>query len=259
MKISIRQVEILDMAKREGRVVVEDLAQTFGVSVQTIRRDLSELAAAGRLDRVHGGAVVGSGTSNAAYDERQRHLAAEKTAMARMCAAAIPNDCSVFLNIGTSTEAVARALRHHKNLLVITNNMNIANTLASNSECEVVVTGGTVRRSDGGLIGTMTINAIRSFKFDYAVIGCSALDSDGDVLDFDIQEVGVSQAIIAQARAPFLMADHSKLGRTAPARICGLADLEAVFTDKPLPAAMAEACAGWGTAVHVAAADGDAP
>jgi hypothetical protein len=96
----------------------------------------------------------------------------------------------VFLNIGTSTEAVARALRHHKNLLVITNNMNIANTLASNSDCEVVVTGGTVRRGDGGLIGTMTVKAIRSFKFDYAVIGCSALDEDGDVLDYDIQEVG---------------------------------------------------------------------
>jgi DeoR family glycerol-3-phosphate regulon repressor len=252
MKISFRQVEILDIARREGKVGVEDLARRFDVTVQTIRRDLTELDTAGQLDRVHGGAVVASGTSNFAYDERQSHLAAEKAAIGRLCASAIPNDCSVFLNIGTSTEAVARELRHHKNLLVITNNMNIANTLASNSDCEVVVTGGTVRRGDGGLIGTTTVNAIRSFKFDYAVIGCSALDEDGDVLDYDVQEVGVSQAIIARARAPFLVADHSKLHRSAPARICSLADVDAVFTDAPLPEPLSVACAGWGTEVCVA-------
>jgi DeoR family glycerol-3-phosphate regulon repressor len=252
MKISMRQVEILEIARREGKVAVEDLAQRFEVSVQTIRRDLTELDAAGQIDRVHGGAVIGSGTSNLAYDDRQRHLSDEKAAIARLCASKIPNDCSVFLNIGTSTEAVARELRHHKNLLVITNNMNIANTLASNSDCEVVVTGGTVRRGDGGLIGTMTVKAIRSFKFDHAVIGCSALDEDGDVLDYDIQEVGVSQAIIAQARAPFLVADHSKLHRSAPARICSLAEITAVFSDQPLPRKLSLACADWDTDVFIA-------
>lgn len=252
MKISFRQVEILEIARREGKVGVEELAQRFGVTVQTIRRDLTELDTAGQLDRVHGGAVIASGTSNVAYEQRKNHLADRKAAIARLCASTIPNDCSVFLNIGTSTEAVARELRHHENLLVITNNMNIANTLAGNSDCEVVVTGGTVRRGDGGLIGTMTVKAIRSFKFDYAVIGCSALDADGDVLDYDVQEVGVSQAIIAQARAPLLVADHSKLHRSAPARICSLADIQALFTDEPLPEALATACAGWGTEVFVA-------
>ena len=252
MKFSFRQVEILDIARREGKVSVENLAERFGVTVQTIRRDLTDLDTAGQLDRVHGGAVIASGTSNVAYDERKSHQADEKAAIGRLCASTIPNDCSVFLNIGTSTEAVARELRHHKDLLVITNNMNIANTLASNSNCEVVVTGGTVRRGDGGLIGTMTVKAIRSFKFDYAVIGCSALDEDGDVLDYDIQEVGVSQAIIAQSRAPLLVADQSKLHRSAPARICSLADVTAVFSDAPFPAKLTAACDRWGTEVFVA-------
>jgi DeoR family glycerol-3-phosphate regulon repressor len=98
----------------------------------------------------------------------------------------------------------------------------------------------------------MTVKAIRSFKFDYAVIGCSALDEDGDVLDYDIQEVGVSQAIIAQARAPLLVADHSKLHRSAPARICSLADVHAVFSDAPLPPKLAAACARWETRVVIA-------
>ncbi|MEM1273341.1 MAG: DeoR/GlpR family DNA-binding transcription regulator [Pseudomonadota bacterium] len=252
MKSSFRRIEILDIARRHGKVSVDGLADHFGVTVQTIRRDLTDLDGAGQLDRVHGGAVIASGTTNFAYDERKAHMAAEKAAIARLCAASIPNDCSVFLNIGTSTEAVAAELLHHKNLLVITNNMNVANTLAKNSNCEVVVTGGTVRRGDGGLIGTMTVKAIRSFKFDFAVIGCSALDEDGDVLDYDIQEVGVSQAIIAQTRAPLLVADHSKLRRSAPARICSLAEVKAVYSDRDLPGTLRASCAKWDTEVFVA-------
>jgi len=252
MKSSFRQTEILEIARRDGKVTVDGLADYFDVTVQTIRRDLTELDDAGHLSRVHGGAVLASGTTNVAYDQRRMHLAEEKAAIARMCAAAIPDDCSVFLNIGTSTEAVAAELLRHKNLLAITNNMNVADMLARNPDCEVVVTGGSVRRSDGGLIGTMTVEAIRRFKFDYAVVGCSALDLDGDVLDYDIQEVGVSQAIIAQARETLLVADHSKFLRSAPARICSLSDVATFFTDKPLPDDLLNACARWNTKVEIA-------
>ncbi len=252
MKSSFRQTEILDIAQREGKVTVEGLAAHFDVTVQTIRRDLSELDEARHLNRVHGGAVLASGTSNVAYGERREFLAEEKAAMARHCAAQIPNDCAVFLNIGTSTEAVAAELLAHKGLLVVTNNMNVAHTLDRNPDCEVIVTGGTLRRGDGGLIGAMTVDAIRRFKFDYAVMGCSALDAGGDVLDFDIQEVGVSQAIIAQARVPLLVADHSKFQRNAPGRICSLADIHTLVTDRPLTPALASACREWETNVLVA-------
>ncbi len=252
MKSSFRQTEILDIARRTGKVTVDGLAEHFDVTVQTIRRDLTELDEAGHLSRVHGGAVLSSSTTNLAYDERRNHLAEEKAAIARMCADAIPDNCSVFLNIGTSTEAVASELLRQKNLLAITNNMNVANILAGNPDCNVVVTGGSVRRSDGGLIGTMTVDAIRSFKFDVAIIGCSAVDADGDVLDYDVQEVGVSQAIIAHARDAFLVADHSKFMRTAPAKICSLADIHTVFTDLPLTDEIQKACGAWNTQVKVA-------
>lgn len=254
MKSSFRQTEILDIARRDGKVTVDGLASHFDVTVQTIRRDLTELDDAGHLSRVHGGAVLASNTTNMAYDERRILMAAEKAAIARACAAAIPNECSVFLNIGTSTEAVASELLRHKNLLAITNNMNVANTLMRNRDCEVVVTGGSVRRGDGGLIGSMTVDAITSFKFDYAVIGCSALDRDGEVLDYDIQEVGVSRAIIARARSALLVADHSKLQRSAPARICSLSEIHTLFTDQALPAELQEACRAWNTHVEVAQA-----
>jgi len=251
--LSFRQTEILEIATREGRVSVEDLARHFDVTLQTIRRDLTEMDQAGVLNRVHGGAVIPSGTSNYAYEDRRALMAEEKERIAAACAAQIPDDCSLFLNIGTTTEAVARHLLGHKNLLVATNNINVANILASSPEIEVFVTGGTLRRADGGLIGPRTVDTIGGFKFDHAVIGCSALDTDGELLDFDVQEVGVSQAILARSRCTFLVADHTKFERSAPARICSLADLDAVFTDRPFPDALATACHTWETRVHIAA------
>lgn len=251
MSQTLRHPEILDIARREGKVTVDGLALRFGVTLQTIRRDLSDLAEAGRLERVHGGAVLPSGTTNVAYEERRALNTTAKAAMARACAAAVPNGASVFLNIGTSTEAVARDLIHHSDLMVITNNMNVARTLSAHQACDVVLTGGKLRRSDGGLVGALAVETIRAFKFDLAVIGCSALDAERDLLDFDIEEVGVSRAILAQARRTFLVADHSKFSRTAPARIASLAAVDTLFTDRPLQASLQAACDSWGTQVVV--------
>lgn len=252
MSQTFRHPEILDIARRARKVTVEGLAEHFGVTHQTIRRDLSDLADAGKLERVHGGAILPSSTVNIGYEDRRDLNDGAKDAIASACAAAIPDDASIFLNIGTSTEAVARQLLTHRNLLVVTNNMNVANILVENESCEIIVAGGSLRRSDGGLIGALTTQTIQQFKFDFAVIGCSAMDAEGDLLDFDIQEVGVSQTIIRQARRPFLVADHSKFQRQAPARITSLADIDTIFTDRALPAGVAARCADWGTTVVTA-------
>lgn len=252
MALSFRQSEILDIARAEGRVAVEDLAERFGVTLQTIRRDLGDLADAGKLDRVHGGAVLRAGVANIGYEERRSMNAGAKAAIARACAAAIPDNSSLFLNIGTTTEAVARALLSHRNLTVVTNNMNVANILVANESCDVIVAGGVLRRSDGGLVGDLTTEAIGHFKVDFAIIGTSTLDADGDLLDFDPQEVRVAQAILKQARESCLVADASKLDRKAPVRIASLAEIGRVFTDRPLPPALARKCRDWGTAVVLA-------
>lgn len=252
MSTHFRKPEILRIARLEGMVSVDDLAERFAVTAQTIRRDLSELAEAGKLERVHGGAVLPSGVSNIGYAERRTLNPQAKTRIAEACAREIPEHASVFLNIGTTTEAVARALMRHRALMVVTNNINVANILAENPDCEVVVAGGLLRRADGGLVGDLTIDAIRRFKVDVAVIGCSALDAEGDLLDFDIQEVGASRTILQQARRAFLVADRSKFERSAPARIGSLADVEAFFTDAALPPDLAARCAGWGTRVVLA-------
>ncbi|WP_294619747.1 DeoR/GlpR family DNA-binding transcription regulator [uncultured Roseovarius sp.] len=253
MSQTFRQPDILEIARTEGKVMVEDLAERFNVTVQTIRRDLTELANAGKLERVHGGAILPSGVTNIVYEERRRLHEDAKQSIARACAAEIPDSASVFLDIGTTTEAVAHALLDHSNLMVVTNNMNVANILLANPDCEIVVAGGTLRRADNGLVGNITARTIENFKFDYAILGCSAMDEDGDLLDFDIQEVLVGQALLKRSREVFLVADHSKFQRNAPVRIGSLQDIDRFFTDRPLPTALVDRCAGWGTEVTITA------
>lgn len=248
---TLRKPEIIDMARREGKVTVDGLVAYFGVTPQTIRRDLTELAESGQLERVHGGAILPSTTVNIGYSERRQLNQTAKVDIARICAAEIPNDCSVFLNIGTTTEAVAAELLQHEGLLVVTNNVNIAVILSANTNIEVVLTGGNLRRTDGGLIGDLATSTICQFRFDYAVIGCSALHSDGDILDFDFQEVGVSQAIIRRSDQVFLVADTSKFERKAPDKIASVEDIDTFFTDKPPPQSCREVCARAGTEVRV--------
>ncbi len=253
MTQNFRQSDILQTLRQEGKVTVDALADRFGVTLQTIRRDLTELAETNKIERVHGGAVLSSGTANIEYDERRTLNADAKRAIAIACAAQIPHGCSVFLNIGTSTEAVARQLLRHRDLLVVTNNMNVANILVHNPTCQTIVTGGSLRPSDGGLTGRVATDVIRQFRFDVAVVGCSAMDENGDLLDFDVEEVGVSQTIIAQSRRCILVADHSKLRRTAPVRISSMQSLDHVITDAPFPAPLFDKCREWQTEVTLAA------
>ena len=241
-------------------MTVEGLAALFEVTPQTIRRDLTELCQLGVLSRVHGGAVLVSGRSNIGYAARRQMAEQEKTAIAKLCAAEIPNDCSLFINIGTTTEAVARELLGHRNIMAITNNLNVANILAENEECEVVVAGGALRRSDGGLVGEATGDFFQQFKVDYAIIGSSAIDEEGTLLDFDYREVRVAQSIIGNARTTYLVADNSKFSRSAPVRIANLSELGGFFTDAPPPAPVRMLCHEGGIKLRVAAERiGDSP
>ena len=245
---SFRKAQILELARHEGQVIVDELAARFDVTTQTIRRDLSELADVGKLERVHGGAIMPASLRNPGYRARRVLQEDAKRAIAELCAKQIPANASVLLNIGTSTEAVARALLDRENLTVVTNNLNVADILSENETCKIIVTGGMLRRDDGGLVGDLTTEAIRQFKVDYAVIGTSALDCDGNLLEFDLQEVRASRAIIEYSARTFLVADKSKLERSAPVRIASLSEIDAIFTDG-LPESLREKCDVWETAV----------
>ncbi len=237
-----RQQDILEIARRDGRVDVESLSTHFDVTPQTIRKDLNDLCGMEKLHRVHGGAVFPSDTVNLAYRARRGIASDGKAKIGRAAADHIPDGASLILNIGTTTEQVAQALGRHQRLMVITNNLNVANILSGAPGVDLVVSGGMIRKSDGGIVGAAAIDLIRQFKVDYAIIGTSGIDEEGALLDYDYQEVRVSQAILGQARQKILVADTTKFERRAPVQIGHLSDIDTFVTDTPPPEDIIELC-----------------
>jgi len=232
MFLSPRHAEIVQKAKDQGRVLVDDLASHFDVTPQTIRKDLNDLCEQRVLRKIHGGALFPSGIENVEYESRRKIAAEEKEAIGKAAAHLIPDGASLFINIGTTTEEVSRALLDHDGLMVITNNINVANRMRVYPSFEVVIAGGVVRGADGGVVGEAAVDFIKQFKVDYAVIGASAIDHDGALLDFDFREVKVAQAIIANARHVILVCDATKFERTAPVRIGHLSQVDTFITDR---------------------------
>lgn len=254
-----RQLKLLDVLRARGSVTVEELADRLGVTLQTVRRDVQRLSEAGLLTRFHGGVRVPSSTiENIAHTQRESLNADGKAAIARAVAAQVPNDCSLIINIGTTTEAIARALLGHHGLRVITNNLNVAAILSSNAQCEVIVAGGVVRPRDRGIVGEPAVDFIRQFKVDIALIGISGIEADGTLRDFDLREVKVAQAIIDHSREVWLAADHSKFNRPAMVEVARLSQIDRLFTDEPVPEPFAALLADADVRLDVAAKRGAA-
>jgi DeoR family glycerol-3-phosphate regulon repressor len=233
--VELRRTAIVAMVRQRGFVTIEALANHFGVTVQTIRRDLNELSADGRLERYRGGGGLPSSVENIDYADRRTTLLSEKTRIGRLAATHIPSHCSVFLNIGTTTEAVARELVRHDDLSIITNNLNVAIGLAASTAFRIVVAGGTMRNRDGAVLGQLTCDTLSQFRVDVAVIGISGIDADGALLDYDYEEVRATQTILAHARRTFLVADHTKFARRPMVEVGRLEQIDTFFTDRPPP------------------------
>lgn len=253
LELSPRQQQILAIARKSGSVGVDDLSAHFDVTPQTIRKDLNELCDARHLTRTHGGAMLSSGVENVAYESRRALALVEKQMIGRLAASIIPNNSSLFINIGTTTEEVARALTRHEGLLVITNNIHVASILSPVPKIEVIVVGGMVRKTDGGIVGETTVDAIRQFKVDFAVMGVSAIDEEGALLDFDYREVRAAQAIISNSRKVILVADNMKFARSAPVRIGQMSDVDVFVTDRLPPESVVDVCQNKGVRLEIAA------
>ncbi len=258
LALTPRQNQILSLARQLGTVIVEDLAERFDVTPQTIRKDLNELCNDRLLARTHGGAMLTSGVQNMAYEARRQISALEKQAVGQHAAKLIPNNCSLFINIGTTTEEVARALVHHEGLLVITNNIHVATILMHLPHIEVMIVGGMVRRSDGAVLGEQAIDLISQFKVDHAVMGVSAIDDDGALLDFDYREVRAAQAIMQNSRNVILVSDSMKFSRSAPVRMGHLSQVDVFVTDKQPPETIIELCKHQGVQIEIAAVGSEA-
>ena len=235
-KLNKRQDDILSLAEQEGYVSVENLAEAFTVTQQTIRRDINYLCNQELLVRTHGGAFYSSGVNNFAYKSRKYLASDEKSEIANAVAEIIPNHSSVILNIGTTTERVAESLLSHQGLKIITNNINIVQIFSQSNDAKVWLAGGKVRKSDSAVVGEDPTYFIKQFKVDYAVVGVSAIDNDGLLMDFDQREVMVSRAIFERSRKLILVADDIKFERTAPMVIGNISEIDILVTNnQPSP------------------------
>lgn len=252
LKPETRKTRLIEIARTQGRVMVDGAAVTLGVTPQTIRRDLSDLCEAGKLTRIHGGAVPVSSVRNIDHEARRKTASDAKDRIAQAALRDIPDHSVVFLGIGTTAEAVARALLVRRGLMILTNNLHAAQILTAHDDARVLVSGGVLRMADSGLVGPETVRQVTDFRADVAVIGVSAIESDGGLMDYDPEEVAVSRAALASARLSMLVADREKLARTAPLRVAPIEAVDVFCTDRPLPAELNNRCVHGATRVSLA-------
>ncbi len=230
-----RQTQIVAALRRLGYVSIEQLAKEHQVTQQTIRRDINRLCDLGLMERFHGGAVQSSKAQNIGHEARRKMLPENKAAVAAALVAEVPDNCSLFLDVGTTMTAVAHALRNRSNLRIVTNNLEAAQVLADRDDFETIVTGGVVRAQDGAAVGEEAVHAIKRYLCDFAIIGTSGIDRSGYILDFDIKKVRASEAMIENARKVYLGTDHTKFDRRAMIKSAPLSDIDLIVTDEDLP------------------------
>lgn len=227
-----RHDKILDLVNKDGYVSVEALADELDVSAQTIRRDIKKLSDEKLLLRHHGGAGKASSVVNTDYNIRKVSKISEKERIGEAIADEIPDNSTIFITIGTTTEIIAKQLLKRSGLRIITNCLGVANILHSKKDFEVMVCGGKIRDSNGGITGPTALDFVHHFRADYLITSIGSIEPDGTLLDFDFNEVTMVQAMMKASREMFLAADASKFSATAAVGVGQLADVDHFFTDE---------------------------
>jgi DeoR family glycerol-3-phosphate regulon repressor len=245
-----RHNEIVQRLRAMGSVSVGELADTFGVSHETIRRDLKLLADAGHLEVVHGGAAR-RGMMEPSIALRGEANAQGKAAIARTAVQMIPEAASVLLDSGTTTAALTQELVGRPGLTIFTNSLNHAIKLCRVSGNRVVVLGGEVDTNDEATFGTGTASGIDSVRADIAFVGVGGFAEDGGVTDYSVVAAETRGKMVLAGRAYFV-ADQNKFGRRTPFRVPNMDKCLGVIVDRPPDKALATAWARMGWDVIVA-------
>jgi DeoR/GlpR family transcriptional regulator of sugar metabolism len=243
-----RRQEIL-RAVRGGTAHVSQLAESFGVSEMTVRRDLGALARAGKLERVHGGAV-GSGPEPGFLQTEGERMDAKRR-IGAAAAAMVSDGQTVMVDIGTTTHQVARHL-HGRRITAVTTNLAVVEELLPDPDVELVLPGGLVRRNYRSLVGVLAEDSLRQIQSDILFLGTSGIDSGLGVWDTTMVEVPIKRLMIGGATEVVLLADAAKFSMTGMVRICGPEAVSHIVTDAPLPAACRSVVDAAGIEVTVA-------
>ncbi|WP_018608254.1 DeoR/GlpR family DNA-binding transcription regulator [Uliginosibacterium gangwonense] len=226
---------IYRLVLEQGYQSIESLATRFGVTTQTIRRDVNALCEKGLCRRRHGGVDVIPIEENLAYAARLTMNLDAKRMISRSVATHVPQGASLFFGIGTTPEQCALALTQHQGLRVMTNNLNVAFALSRNPSCELTIAGGRLRNTDGDVIAGEAHDFFSRFEVDIGIYGVGGVAQDGSLLDFNHDEIRMRSILSEHCRQRYLVLDHSKFGRGATVREGHITQAHKVFTDQPVP------------------------
>jgi DeoR/GlpR family transcriptional regulator of sugar metabolism len=240
-----RRQEILGRLGRDGKVVASELVTSLGVSEDTVRRDLRELAGLGLVQRVHGGALPSApaGTS-VSFAERLEVDVERKAALARAALPLLDGARVIVLDGGTSAVELARRLPPERACTVLTNAPPVAAALAAHPLAEVILLGGRLLKSAQVTVGAAAVDALRLVRADVAVLGVCSVHPDVGVTAQDSEEAEVDRAMVASAAEVVALAGADKLGTASPWVVAGLGELTHLVTDASAEATAAYARAG---------------
>ena len=227
-----RQKQILSLLSQQGRLSVAEIVTQFSISEATARRDLETLASQGKAQRVHGGVIaVEQAPPELPILEREKEQADEKARIGRAAASLVGNNETVFLGSGTTVLEIARNLRNHKNLTVITNSLPVLNILAGNNEITVVSLGGMLRESELSFIGHITEQALVEVRADKVFMGTRGVSLEHGLTNDYLQETLTDRAILKSGREVVIVADHTKVNRVATVLLAPLDQMHSFVTD----------------------------
>ncbi len=250
--INNRQDQIIDLVRERGFATIEMLAEKFGVSQQTVRRDIIFLSEKNLLQRHFGGAGLPAGIDGLAYPNRKVRNAQEKASIGREIAKKIPNGSSLFIDIGTTMEAVAEALVNHEGLRILTNHIGVVSILCEKTDFEIILPGGLVRNKDRAIAGETTTEFLKNFRVGYGIFGIGTITDDGQLLDYDYRDAQASRAALEISRYKFAAADHSKFNADAMMPFAHASEVNGIFTDKEPPQAIIDAIKQSHTELYIA-------
>ncbi|MEX1295361.1 MAG: DeoR/GlpR family DNA-binding transcription regulator [Candidatus Limnocylindrales bacterium] len=248
-----RQAAIARLVEERGRARVTELAESFGVSSVTIRKDLDVLADHGRVIRTHGGAIAPRVRGqDLAYDVRDRMQQAEKAAIGRLAATRVRDGESIIVDASTTSLYLARELMQRtsgQSLTIVTNSIRLATELAVRPDISVLLMGGRVRGRSLSLVGQLGDGVLRRVNVHKAFVGAAGLTAEDGLTETTEEEAQIKRAMVAAAREVYALVDNSKWGRVASATFCRPEDLTGVFTDAGAPGDMVEGLQGMGIEV----------
>ncbi len=251
MLAETRRRLLLDLIAHQGFATLEELVKAVGVSESTVRRDLETLDLAGSVKRTHGGAVFsGEVRSMPALEERQHAATAEKQAIGRATAALLDDGDTVLLDGGTTTYEVARALVG-RSVQVVTNSLPIAQLLTTSQNTDLILIGGYVYPRTGVALGPLAIATMQGIRVRKAILGAGGIVAEG-VYNSNVLLVETERQMMACGQEVVIVADHSKFGKLALSRLCGLDAIQRVVVDPGLPGEFRTILEDSGVAIHIA-------